>query len=60
MYFILQDLLEFPILKIEIEDDNPCSLEGSVECSVIFGQFLVLLYNGGTGKVKGTPIFSIF
>ena len=23
MYFILQDLLEFPILKIEIEDDNP-------------------------------------
>ena len=35
----------------------PRSAERSAECSVIFGQFLVLLFNGGTGKVKRNLYF---
>ena len=38
----------------------PRSAERSAKCSVIFGQFLVLLFNGRTGKVKRNPYFQHF
>ena len=37
----------------------PCSAERSGERSVIFSEFSVPLFKGGTGKVWGTFIFPI-
>ena len=38
----------------------PCSAERSDECSVIFGEFCVLIINRGTGEGEKEPLFGIF
>ena len=38
----------------------PCSAERSNECSVIFGEFCVLIINRGTGEGEKEPLFGIF
>ena len=38
----------------------PCSTEGSAECFVIFGEFGVPLFNGGTGEGKKEALFLAF
>ena len=38
----------------------PRSAEHSAECSVIFGEFGVPLFNGGTGEGKKEPLFLAF
>ena len=60
LYIVKEFFLKFPLFLCSSNKDSPnvpCSAERSAECSVIFGQFLVLLFNGGTGKVKRNPYF---
>ena len=63
LYIVKEFFLKFPLFLCSSNKDSPnvpCSAERSAECSVIFGQFLVLLFNGGTGKVKRNPYFQHF
>ena len=53
---------EFLIRRQNCSDppNVPCSAERSGEGSVIFSEFSVPLFKGGTGKVWGTFIFPPF
>ena len=56
---VVQEVIQVTIF-IRDPPNVPCSAEGSGEGSVIFSEFSVPLFKGGTGKVCGTFIFHIF
>ena len=57
MYFFVFKCHQFCNTFISNRPNIPCSAELSEECSVIYGQFGVPLFNGGTGKGKKEPLF---
>ena len=56
----INEKIVFSTLKGRDPQNVPCSAEHSGEGSVIFSEFIVPLFKGGTGKVWGTFNFPIF
>ena len=57
MYFFVFKCHQFCNTFISNRPNIPCSAELSEECSIIYGQFGVPLFNGGTGEGKKEPLF---